>query len=81
VGCTGLDADPRSVWLPPSFVATSNAARSETTASVAATPHHVERILGDEEIRRGLNLASWETAQNLIAEWNRAGKVGGDFES
>jgi hypothetical protein len=41
-------------------------------------PIHVEGTLGTEEVRRGLNLTSWEAAQNLIAEWNRAGKVGGD---
>jgi len=37
-----------------------------------------DRYLGTEEVRKGLNLTSWEAAQNLIAEWNRAGKVGGD---
>jgi integrase/recombinase XerD len=41
-------------------------------------PIHVEGTLGTEEVRKGLNLTSWEAAQNLIAEWNRAGKVGGD---
>jgi integrase/recombinase XerD len=41
-------------------------------------PIHVEGTLGSEEVRKGLNLTSWEAAQNLIAEWNRAGKVGGD---
>lgn len=41
-------------------------------------PIHVEGTLGTEEVRRGLNLTSWEAAQNLIAEWNRAGRVGGD---
>ena len=41
-------------------------------------PIHIEGTLGTEEVRRGLNLTSWEAAQNLIAEWNRAGKVGGD---
>lgn len=41
-------------------------------------PIHVEGTLGLDEVRKALNLTSWEAAQNLIAEWNRAGRVGGD---
>lgn len=43
-------------------------------------PIHVEGTLGHEEVRKGLNLTSWEAAQNLIAEWNRSGKVGVELQ-
>lgn len=41
-------------------------------------PIAVEGSLGGETIRRSLDLTSWEAAENLIHEWNRAGKIGGD---
>jgi site-specific recombinase XerD len=41
-----------------------------------ACPIHVEGTLGNEEVRKGLNLTSWEAAQNLVAEWNRLGRIG-----
>ena len=40
-------------------------------------PISVEGSLGGETIRKALNLTSWEAAQNVIHEWNWAGKIGG----
>jgi site-specific recombinase XerD len=43
-------------------------------------PISVEGTLAGEEVRKALNLTSWEAAQNLIAEWNRAGKIGAELQ-
>jgi integrase/recombinase XerD len=41
-------------------------------------PIAVEGSLNGETVRRSLDLTSWEAAENLIHEWNRAGRIGGD---
>lgn len=41
-------------------------------------PISVEGTLGIERIRRALALTSWEAAENLVHEWNRAGKIGAE---
>jgi hypothetical protein len=33
-------------------------------------PIHVEGSLGGEEIRKGIDLTSWEAGSNLITQWN-----------
>lgn len=38
----------------------------------------VEGTLGSEYVRRSLNLTSFEAAEELIREWNRAGKIGAE---
>lgn len=38
-------------------------------------PLHVEGSLGNETIRRALDLTSWEAASIRIAEWNAAGRI------
>ncbi len=40
-------------------------------------PIHVEGTLAGESVRKGLDLTSWEAAENLIREWNVTGKIGG----
>jgi integrase len=42
-------------------------------------PIHVEGTLAGEPIRRALDLTSWEAAENLIHQWNSAGKIGGSL--
>jgi hypothetical protein len=41
-------------------------------------PISVEGTLGIDRIRKALDLTSWEAAENLIHEWNRAGKIGAE---
>ena len=41
-------------------------------------PIHVQGTLGGEKIRQALDLTSWEAAENLVHEWNRAGKIGAE---
>jgi integrase/recombinase XerD len=41
-------------------------------------PISVEGTLGGEEIRKALDLTSWEAAENVVHEWNRAGKIGAE---
>ncbi|HEX3582610.1 MAG TPA: hypothetical protein VH087_12660, partial [Thermoanaerobaculia bacterium] len=45
-----------------------------------ACPISVEGTLGGEEVRKALNLTSWEAAQNLIAAWNHAGRIGAEVQ-
>ncbi len=40
-------------------------------------PIHVEGTLGDEQIRRALDLTSWAAAEDRIREWTFAGQIGG----
>src|SRR5581483_9452626 len=39
-------------------------------------PIYVEGSLGGEQVRRSLDLTSWEAASDLIAKWNAAGQIG-----
>lgn len=41
-----------------------------------ACPIYVEGTLAKERIRRALDLTSWEAATDLIATWQRAGRIG-----
>src|SRR6266852_2411601 len=41
-------------------------------------PIHVEGTLAGEPIRKALDLTSWEAADNLVHEWNRAGRIGNE---
>lgn len=43
-----------------------------------ACPIHVEGTLAGETIRKALDLTSWEAAENLVHEWNRAGRIGNE---
>jgi site-specific recombinase XerD len=40
-------------------------------------PIYVEGSLGGEQIRKSLDLTSWEAASDLVAQWNAAGQIGG----
>jgi integrase/recombinase XerD len=40
-------------------------------------PIHVEGSLGGENVRKALDLTSWQAASSLIHEWNSTGKIGG----
>ncbi len=41
-------------------------------------PIWVQGSLGGEAIRKALNLASWDAAENLVREWTHAGKIGAE---
>jgi integrase/recombinase XerD len=55
-----------------------------------ACPHHsrnyrrcqcpiwVQGTLGEERVRKGLDLTSWDAAEDLILEWKKAGRVGAE---
>lgn len=39
-------------------------------------PIYVEGSLAGEQVRRAIDLTSWEAATNLIAKWNTSGQIG-----